>query len=76
MDTDGNIVYHPQQQLIYSDLKTENTALIAKLDDGGHVDGKVIYTVQLLDNGRWKAACGRCGRSPNPSAIWCCACKA
>ena len=55
MDTDGNIVYHPQQQLIYSDLKTENTALIAGLDDGGHVDGNVIYTVQLLDNGRWKA---------------------
>ena len=25
-DTNGNIVYHPQQQLIYSDLKQKNTA--------------------------------------------------
>ena len=33
MDTDGNIVYHPQQQLIYADLKTEDAALIASLED-------------------------------------------
>ncbi len=26
MDDEGNIVYHPQQQLLYSGLKTENTA--------------------------------------------------
>ncbi len=54
MDVDGNIVYHPQQQLIYSDLKRENTELIASLDDGSHVEGSVIYTVQSLANGRWQ----------------------
>lgn len=54
MDTDGNIVYHPQQQLIYSALKSENTPQIAGLSDGSHVDGKVIYTVQTLENGRWR----------------------
>lgn len=54
MDTDGNIVYHPQQQLIYSELKEENTALIASLPDGSKADGNVIYTVQTLSNGRWR----------------------
>ena len=54
MDAAGNIVYHPQQQLIYSDLKSEDTSLIAGLPDGSHVEGNVIYTVQTLSNGRWK----------------------
>ena len=53
-DTDGNIVYHPQQQLIYSDLKTEDTALIASLEDGSYVEGKVIYAVETLSNGQWR----------------------
>ena len=54
LDTDGNIVYHPQQQLLYSDLKTENMELISSLDDGSHMDGRVIYTLQTLDNDRWR----------------------
>lgn len=54
MDSDGNIVYHPQQQLIYSELKSENTQFIAGLSDGSHVEGSVIYTVKSLQNGPWK----------------------
>ena len=54
LDTDGNIVYHPQQQLIYSDLKTENVELISSLEDGSHEEGSVIYTLQTLDNARWR----------------------
>lgn len=54
MDTDGNMVYHPQQQLIYSELKSENTQLISDLQDGSLVEGSVIYTVQSLQNGPWK----------------------
>ena len=53
-DTEGNLVYHPQQQLIYSALKTENTALTAWLTDGTHVEGNVIYTVQTLNNRNWR----------------------
>ena len=53
-DTEGNLVYHPQQQLIYADLKTENTALTASLPDGTHVEGTLIYTVQTLQNGTWR----------------------
>ena len=53
-DTAGNLVYHPQQQLIYSNLKTENTALTASLPDGAHVEGNTIYTVQTLSRGNWR----------------------
>ena len=54
MDTDGNIVYHPQQQLIYSDLKTEDSTRIATLEDGSYVEGMVIYAVKTLSNGQWR----------------------
>ena len=54
MDKDGNIVYHPQQQLIYSDLKTEDTALTASLEDGSYVEGNVIYAVRTLSNDQWR----------------------
>lgn len=47
-------VYHPQQQLIYSELKQENTALTASLPDGPHVEGNTIYTVQTLASGNWR----------------------
>ena len=53
-DLEGNLVYHPQQQLIYSDLKQENTALTASLPDGPHVEGNTIYTVQTLASGNWR----------------------
>ena len=54
MDRNGNIVYHPQQQLIYSDLKTEDTAYIASLEAGSYVEGNVIYTVRTLNYGQWQ----------------------
>ncbi len=54
LDTDGNIVYHPQQQLLYSNLKTENVELISSLADGSHMEGRVIYTLQTLNNTRWR----------------------
>lgn len=54
MDFDGNIVYHPQQQLIYSSLKSEKTDLIAAMKDGSYVEGNILYTVQTLTNGRWR----------------------
>ena len=54
IDKNGDIVYHPQQQLIYSDLKDENTALIASLEDGSYVEGSVIYAVKTLSNGQWR----------------------
>ena len=54
MDRDGNIIYHPQQQLIYSSLKNENTVLISSLPDGSHAEGGQIYTIQSIPRSGWK----------------------
>ncbi len=54
MDGRGDIVYHPQQQLLNYALKQEDSGYIAQLADGSHVAGSVIYTVQSLKNGAWR----------------------
>lgn len=53
MDGEGNVIYHPQQQLIYAGLKNENSE-IRMLTDGSHLYEGVIYTVKNLDNSDWK----------------------
>ncbi|WP_051318161.1 cache domain-containing sensor histidine kinase [Cohnella thermotolerans] len=58
VDQDGNIVYHPQQQLIYSNLRTEPIEEVRsaasgttfKVDDDG---GKRFYSVKATSFG-WK----------------------
>ena len=54
LDSDGNIVYHPQQQLIYSNLKSENIEHIATLTDGTYVEENVIYSIETLNGSHWK----------------------
>ncbi len=54
IDTDGNIIYHPQQQLLYAKLKKENTKQISDLSDGSHVEKNVIYSIQTISEGRWR----------------------
>ncbi len=53
-DTAGNIIYHPQQQLIFSGLKTEDTSFVPSSADGTqHRDG-VLYTVNSLPDSSWR----------------------
>ena len=54
MDTDGNIIYHPQQQLIYSGIKSEDTAALAALADGAYADDTVIYCVTSIEGSDWR----------------------
>ena len=54
IDTDGNLVYHPQQQLIYSGLKKEDTTTLRSLEDGSHTRDSVIYTIYTLKNCNWR----------------------
>jgi len=54
MDTDGNLIYHPQQQLIYSSLKEEKMEELQTLPDGSHTRSKVIYTIYTLENCDWR----------------------
>ena len=57
IDSHGKIVYHPQQQLIYSNLKTEQIAEVLAVQNGtftsGEGDSLKMYTVQDSGFG-WK----------------------
>lgn len=50
-DLEGNLIYHPQQQLIYSGLKEEKGT---GLKEGTHIESEAIYTVRELKNCDWK----------------------
>ena len=54
MDNSGNIIYHPQQQLLFSGIRKENTEIASSLPDGITVDKNIIYTVKTADDGQWK----------------------
>ena len=51
---DGEIIYHPQQQLIYSGLKNEPTGNVTGRADGSYQEEKLIYAVKTLDNYDWR----------------------
>ena len=53
MDESG-ILYHPQQQLIYSQLKSEDTATLADLPDGTYSESNVIYVLQTVEGSPWR----------------------
>lgn len=54
MDEQGSIVYHPQQQLLYSGLKDEDTAALAALEDGAYDDDTVIYCLTSVPGSSWR----------------------
>ena len=54
LDDAGNLVYHPQQQLIYSGLKSEDTAALAGLDDGVYDNGTLITCVNSVGDSGWR----------------------
>lgn len=49
-DDRGEIVYHPQQQLIYAELRDETHDV---MEDGTYIKSNVIYTVNSLKNCDW-----------------------
>ena len=54
MDKKGNVIYHPQQQLIYSGLKSESTDMLTNTPDGTIIKKNVIYTIHSIDNSDWR----------------------
>lgn len=54
MDGEGNIVYHPQQQLLYAGLKSEDTAALAALADDAYADDTVIYSITSVADSDWR----------------------
>lgn len=50
-DTDGNIIYHPRQQLIYSGVKEmESTGI----EEGAEIKADAIYTAHTIRNSNWR----------------------
>lgn len=54
IDGNGNMIYHPQQQLIYSGLKEEHVSELGELEDGAHVIDDVIYSIKTIENYEWR----------------------
>ena len=54
MDGEGSIIYHPQQQLLYAGLKSEDTASLAGLADGSYADDTVIYCLTSVADSDWR----------------------
>ena len=54
MDEHGNMVYHPQQQLLYAGIKSEEGARLAQLPDGTYVEDTVIYSIQDVPDSNWR----------------------
>lgn len=54
MDTEGNIIYHPQQQLLYSGLKSEETTRLKTLPDGSYVEDTCIYSLHSVGRSGWR----------------------
>ena len=50
-DKDGNLIYHPQQQFIYSGLKEEKNS---DFEEGVYKEENAIYTVRSLKECDWK----------------------
>ena len=58
VDREGEIIYHPRQQLIYSDLIEENNKEQADYEDGNHIetfqDEKRLVTIKTVGYTGWK----------------------
>lgn len=54
MDMAGDIVYHPQQQLIYAGLKEEDTLSLKDLPDGVYPGDSTIKAIETLNEGNWR----------------------
>lgn len=54
IDEKGNLIYHPQQQLIYSGLKSEDTTKYAGWSDGTHTEGNTICVIQPIGQEGWR----------------------
>ena len=58
IDSNGEIIYHPRQQLIYSDLLHENNRQAAEYEDGTHTETfegqKRLVTVKTVGYTGWR----------------------
>ncbi len=56
LDENDNIIYHPQQQMIYSSIKNEDIGFISGKPDGEYVqaENNSVVVIRSLDQTNWK----------------------
>lgn len=54
VNSNGDLVYHPQQQLIFAGLKEEELHKLCALKDGVYIQKDVIYSVKSSQENPWK----------------------
>lgn len=58
IDKEGNIIYHPQQQMIYAGLKKENIDFTVDKEDGSYIQNfngeKIIVSIKTTRYTDWK----------------------
>lgn len=58
VDNKGNIIYHPQQEIVYAGLKTENIEGVLKRSDGGYTENYAgeqrFVTIKTVNYADWK----------------------
>lgn len=56
LDENDNIIYHPQQQMIYSNIKSEDVAFLHGKADGEYVreDENSVVVIRSLENVKWR----------------------
>ena len=53
-DRNGEVIYHPQQQILFSGLRNEDTEYISRLPDGISIQKNLVYTVKTINDGVWR----------------------
>ena len=54
IDKNGELVYHPRQQMLYSGLVRESLRKLADLPDGSYTEGNTLRTISTLDEVGWR----------------------
>ena len=54
IDKEGDIVYHPQQQLIFVGIKNEETKNLVYYKDGINYENDTIYTINSTADKNWR----------------------
>ena len=54
VDSRGEIIYHPQQQVLFAGLKTESETPAAELESDVYTQKNAIKAVAVTDDGRWQ----------------------
>ncbi len=54
LNRDGSVVYHPQQQMLFSGIKSEDTETLAAFSDGVHIGKDALYALHTTADAQWR----------------------